>query len=259
MLNKILTCIKLVIAYIRPCSRINSNGLLEYLPVMRITKTLLATCLSLTAVLLLSACVQSVPRLDKFEPNSAMIQERAIVVINTKNVDYIDFAIYDHNYIYPEYSADPTINPPDYVLTQHRIVKNSNLYSKYGYSSTIYALDPGIWYINFAFYSNNSDIYFTKKPGLTAESNVMYGAFEVHAGDILYLGDITFSWAKFSPFKMVTVTGDIELAKKELATSSYKKLIPFLKQAKFYPGGSKINYSCNGNCDCTTSITVCGK
>lgn len=224
--------------------------------VMRITNLLIVTCTTLAAILMLSGCVHSVPRLDKFEPNSAIVQERAVVIINTKNVEYIDFAIYDHNYIYPEYSADPTINPPDYVLTQYRIVKNTNLYNKYGYSSTVYALDPGIWYINFAFYSTSCDINFTKKPGLTAESKVMYGAFEVKAGDVLYLGDINFSWAKNDPFKMVTVTGDIEKAKKELQTSSYKKLIPFLKPVQFYPGGSKITYSCNECCDCKTTITM---
>jgi hypothetical protein len=210
----------------------------------------------LIATMLLAACVRGVPRLAKFDPNSSLVQDHGIVIMNLKNVDYIDFAIYDHNYIYPEYSADAAIDPEDYILEQYRVTRNSRNFDRFGYPATIYALEPGLYYINYGYVDISGDMYYTKSPGLTADSKIMYGAFEVKNGDVLYLGDLSFSWARRDLFKMVSVSGNLERARKEIADSQYKALAPHIRQAKFYAGGSKISYDCTVSCDCKNKITM---
>jgi len=122
----------------------------------------------------------------------------------------------------------------------YRILKANRVFN-YGYANAIYTVEPGIYYISYAYSDENNTERHTQAPGLNADNVVQYGAFEVKAGDTLYLGDLNFDWLQKNPEKMVSIDGDLNTVKQELNASQYQDIASKLKQATFWAGGHKLS------------------
>lgn len=122
----------------------------------------------------------------------------------------------------------------------YRILKNNRMLNLYGYASAIYTLEPGIYYISYAYYDDGSTTYTTKQPGLNSQQQVEYGAFEIKPNSVVYLGDIEFDWANVDHSKIVKITDNMQQVKQELLADNQRPLIAKLTPAKFYPSGSKL-------------------
>lgn len=131
------------------------------------------------------------------------------------------------------------VTPTTATVTEYRIHKPTIFFSVFNYSKATYHLEPGIYYISFAFYEQKSNVHFTRLPGIK-NGVIQYGAFEVKAGDVLYFGDIDFDWINMDKPKMITITNNFNEVKKDLINSGNRDLAVKITQAKFYPSGSKI-------------------
>lgn len=122
----------------------------------------------------------------------------------------------------------------------YRILKANRMFN-YGYANSIYTVEPGIYYISYAYSDENNSERHTQAPGINADNVIQYGAFEIKAGDTLYLGDIDFDWLQKNPAKMVTISGDLNIVKQELNAAHYQDLASKLKAGTFLAGGHKLS------------------
>jgi hypothetical protein len=132
------------------------------------------------------------------------------------------------------------------LATEYRIHKPTFLFSVFNYSKATYTIEPGIYYISFAYYEKNSDVHFTRLSGLTKNGVVQYGAFEVQPGDVVYLGDVDFNWVNIDKPNMVSIVNNFNEVKKDLISSNNRELALKVTQARFYPAGSRIEIDPEG-------------
>lgn len=123
---------------------------------------------------------------------------------------------------------------------EYRIHKPNRTFNIYNYTKSIYTIEPGIYYISFAFYEHNSAVSFTRLPGITPAGMVQYGAFNIKPGDVLYLGDIDFDWVDMDKPNMVKVIDNFNDVQKDLISEGYRDLAIKIKPAQFYKNGTKI-------------------
>ena len=253
-----------------------------------------------------SACSQENYRMQKYEPNTQALNDKAIVILGTKNLSFIDFHKYSvshkiktadpvaiavkhnvpvadasvktENYThsssgdpndvaYPKVkfselfkrstrtqqtavidtkeetskpkASQPSSNYLAEAADTYRVLKAPKFLNT-GYSKSIYTIEPGTYYISYAYCNDDNDERFTKLPGLTADGAVEYGAFVVKPGDVVYLGDIEVDWLRPSSDKMFVVGGDLNAVKKDLLSANYNDIVSKLKMATYLPRGSRI-------------------
>ncbi len=247
-----------------------------------IKKLLKASLFTLFSVIT-SGCSSNVARMHKYDPSLAA-DDKAIIIVGTKNLTLVDFTKYEK---YPLAATTSTVSKTPSVVTKpettapepeiisadpnnvsypktklklkdlfarksdpadaenfpkgtYRILKNNRMLNLYGYASAIYTLEPGIYYISYAYYDDGSTTYTTKQPGLNSQQQVEYGAFEVKPNSVVYLGDIEFDWANVNHNKILKLTDNMQQVKQELLADNQESLIAKLTSAKFYPSGSKL-------------------
>ncbi len=122
-----------------------------------------------------------------------------------------------------------------------------SLATPFNYSKAVYTVEPGIYYIAFAYAETNAVPSYTRDPGVTQHGEVMYGAFEVKPGAVVYLGDLDFNWITMNKNKQVNIINNISAVKNDLRANGKNNLAEKLEVANFYPRGSKIVISQQGD------------
>jgi hypothetical protein len=131
--------------------------------------------------------------------------------------------------------------PAQPLVAEYRIHKPSYLFNVFNYTKATYTIEPGIYYISFAFYEHNHNVNFTRKPGISKTGVVQYGAFEVKAGEVLYLGDVDFDWVNIDKPKMIHIVNNFNDVTKDLIASDHRDLAVKIEPAQFYPHGALIS------------------
>jgi hypothetical protein len=176
-----------------------------------------------------SGCTPESGRAPKYQSISFDPKTKAVVIVGTKNITFMDLVRYTGN------DAED--------IEKYRVVKSNHALNLFGYTNSIYTVEAGMYYIDYAFYDHENSTYYTKAPGITADGEVSYGAFEVKPGEVVYLGDIEFNWLKQNSSNtnnIVSVTGDLKEVKQEIKASEHRSLAAKLAKGKFLPKGSKI-------------------
>lgn len=198
--------------------------------------------LQVTIIIFLSVLVFGCgsQRLPAYNIQQDDLTKKGVVVVKANDgATHIRFKKLDKDY------KDPNAKLKNaYDLTGH--IKGL-IFSDQTYEKSFYSLEPGIYYISYATGQDYSFIYNTTLAGITPEGRIVYGAFEVKAGEVLYIGNIIFNW--FSPKQLVEVSGDVDQTKTDLlhSDSQYKHLVAKMKRGKFYPLGTTIYVDNNGN------------
>lgn len=160
----------------------------------------------------------------------------AVMITDLKNADSIRVIKFDQNY--------NTKQRKEFKLSG--IPKFASLHLG-SYRQTVFITEPGIYFISSAAYTVGNTRYITALDGITPEGRIIYGAFEVKPGDVVYIGDLKFNWYKKGS-KFIEVNSQFPTVIRDLeASSKYRDLAPKLKPAKFYPSGSMISMDENGN------------
>lgn len=187
----------------------------------------------------LSGCATMTPIMPHTDVTVDNTEQKGIVVLKVYSASTkIRFKKMNKDYNDPDHKYKH-----DYYITGY--TKNLIFFDK-SYDKCFYSLEPGIYYISSASHSDASFTYNTTLAGITPEGRIVYGAFEVKAGEVLYIGNINFNWN--SKGSLVTVSGSLNKAKKELmdSNSKYKNLASKMKYGSFYPAGSLVHVDKNG-------------
>lgn len=126
------------------------------------------------------------------------------------------------------------------ILNEYRIVRGSRSFIPYTYADSIYTIAPGVYYISFIEYQNESTMYHTITPGIDKQGMVTYGAFDIKPGAVLYLGDISCTWKGRNQVQKLNVTHNLVEVKQNLISAGYQKLAEKIDTAKFYSSGTNI-------------------
>ncbi len=214
---------------------------------LKTTKHKLSIKLQFTIIcinLLLSGC-NNIKYLPQYDPEEDNLSEKGIVVIKTEDSTLnLTFKKLDK-----DYNKEGNNLATTYTLTD----KNQYFFSNSDtYDVAFYALEPGVYYISSANYTtinyakNQKTYYYTTKNGITPDGYIVYGAFEVKRGEILFIGDIKPNF--IFPRDLFRITGDLEKTKSDLLSSNspYKNLATQMKQSYFHTVGSKIYKDIDG-------------
>lgn len=137
-------------------------------------------------------------------------------------------------------TVETTTHPAAEAINTYRILKSSRMLNVFGYATSVYSVEPGIYYISYAYNDAEGTAYYTKSAGLSSDNIVVYGAFEIKPGTVVFLGDIEIDWLQETNSAMVKIGGNIANVKNELAAAGHTDLSAKLTQAKFYPAGYKV-------------------
>lgn len=190
--------------------------------VVVLSSTLLVGCLGLT------------PNMQNYSQLET-VRDKAILITELSNADSIKIIKFDQDYN----------NKQRKIYKLHGITK---LYSLHlgSYRQVVFVAEPGIYFISKADYISGNISYYTTLPGLTPEGRVVYGAFEVKPGEVVYLGDLKFNWSQHSA-NLIDVVSRYSAVTNDLqASSKYRGLVAKLKPAKFYGEGAMISMNENG-------------
>jgi hypothetical protein len=138
-----------------------------------------------------------------------------------------------------------------------RNVGSNNRYTV-GYSEVdMLFIEPGLYYIDnvklITHRSNNVEVRRDlPSPGLDVDGVVQYGAFEVIAKQVYFVGDITYS-EKSNEFVQ---TRNYDSLKSQLQGKEYQVLFDNMKPGKFYKPGSLIYRDNNGHYKISDKKTV---
>ena len=209
----------------KPINRINFSRINMMLTTKKLAKLFLIAICAIN----LSACMGNVTGLPKYDAKSPDSQNRAVVIVNPTNASGVSIIRFDNNYNDPKTRKEYVFGGKDMALF-------------FGsYRQVVFSVEPGVYYISNARYTDGVYDYFTTAPGLTPEGYVVYGAFEVKPGDVIYVGDIWFNWRKKKDYEFLVLGKHLDKVKEDLlAKDEYKALVPKLKETKFYYSGSKI-------------------
>lgn len=188
-------------------------------------------------ILLATACLVGcfVPDMKHYS-GSNYNKADAVMITDLKNADSMRVVKFDQNYNTKQ-------------RKQFKLSGVTKLYSLHlgSYRQTVFVTEPGVYFISGASYKVGNVQYVTALDGITPEGTIIYGAFEVKAGEVVYIGDLKFNWHKNSP-KFIETSSQFTTVVRDLeASSKYRDLAPKLKPAKFYPSGSKISMDEKGN------------
>lgn len=192
---------------------------------MRYINFLMAVALSL----LLCGCQYSSSKLAKYKPELG--QPSALIIAKIDNADYVNI-----KRLTPvatdSQDADNPLYAPEYTIV-HPIVSPF----PYKYTESLYTIEPGTYYISYAYMDNPTDdnarTRTTKCQGLDREQQPIYGAFTVHEGDVLYLGDIKVNWRNSNPRQMFCMIDNLPCVKRDLNRAGYAELAQKIKLAEW--------------------------
>lgn len=188
---------------------------------LKILKTLIVF-----SVIVFLGCGAQIAKLQTLDKTDLAPGQRATIVVKIDNFDYLDLVKYD-----PE---NPQMAKP------HRVLKPSRVLV-YNYSQSVYALEPGIYYISFLAIDSDKGVYYSDAPGINAEGKIAYGAFEVKAGEVLYLGDLECQWQSTNKVRKIRVKDELTMVKKDLAFAGHNDLAAKIVKGKLMLNGSKLN------------------
>lgn len=111
-------------------------------------------------------------------------------------------------------------------------------------------LEPGRYYIDYISLLKQGDlIRWYPSPGIK-ENVIIYGAFEVKAGEVLSLGQVDINSGVFKHYN------NIKTLKDQLSDSDMSELVPRVKQGIFYNRGSLLIKDKNNNTQIISSEIV---
>ncbi len=118
------------------------------------------------------------------------------------------------------------VDPPSTFFSTHSTIN---------YAKNIIMLTPGIYYFDkITLFTEDNIIYWLSPPGFL-NKEIVYGAFEVKAEDVISLGKLVISNDSNPHFK---VYDDIEKVRKDLNKAGYTDLANRVKVRTFYNSGS---------------------
>ncbi len=176
----------------------------------------------------LSGCASSIPTLDKYNDAEFQTGSKAVVFIQVSEGNNPEEATPLHY----------TLSKLQKIPNEYSVVSTRTFYFKHtdiNYANSMMMLDPGIYYINHvtllsSFYNN----HWFSSPGLH-HNTILYGAFEVKAGDVASIGKLVIPYNMCLPFNKYN---DIERVKKDLKKAGYIDLANKVQDHPFYNSGS---------------------
>lgn len=178
------------------------------------------------SAIVLLGCGTQVAKLQTLDKTDLAPNQRATIVVKIDNFDYLDLVKYD--------PANPQIAKQYRVLKPNRVLV-------YNYAQSVYALEPGIYYISFLAIDSDKGVYYSDAPGINADGKIAYGAFEVKAGDVFYLGDIECQWQSTNKVKKIRVKDELSMVKKDLAFAGHNDLAAKIVKGKLMLNGARLN------------------
>lgn len=172
----------------------------------------------ITTLVLLVGCQADTANLTRYEKNLAEDKPSAILIAKVDNADYIDI----HKLTAPEQkTADDDI----YTVNEYRIMQSMRTpLPLYSYKQSIYVIDPGTYYITYAFSYDNGILKQTDCEN-TNNPDKSYGTFTVKDGEVVYLGDLKVNWAENkNPSKIIEVKNNIREVKIDLVKAGYPEM-----------------------------------
>ncbi|AIF81947.1 hypothetical protein I862_06965 [endosymbiont of Acanthamoeba sp. UWC8] len=196
--------------------------------------------LILTCVLLLSGCaglIKSDFRLISEDFEGFNKNEKGIILFTIlQNTDvgvfFTDMKMLPNSYTLRKVSDEDKIPKIIYRFQPSYLKSKVNYYAQ-----NMLFLEPGLYYID-EITPRPGGRYFSS-PGYK-NGKIMYGAFEVKAGQVISLGSIDISDGKLKFIR------EDEKIKKELHAEGYDELAANMKPGIFYEGGSAIKVHKNG-------------
>ena len=193
------------------------------------------------ASMLLSGCLGYTPAMRHYS-QAEDVKNNAVIIVELVNANEIKIVRLDQNF--------NNKHRKEYKLRGIRKLRFPLFTESYvslgGYTQVTFVAEPGVYFISKANYSQGNTNYYTILSGLTPEGRVIYGAFEVKSGEVVYLGDLNFNWYKGAK-NLISISSNHNKVVKDLQDSSrYNNLAAKLKPAKFYTKGSTIHMGEDG-------------
>lgn len=129
------------------------------------------------------------------------------------------------------------------MLTSGEVITDSKIATHYNkdYSTAIKMLDPGIYYIDYLALLPEGNVTSWYPKGIKSLQNDQYliliGAFEVKAGQVVYLGNLNLGTKGALPLK---IRNEIDQAKADLSKAGHQDLADKLTLQPTYTSGSLI-------------------
>ncbi len=165
-------------------------------------------------IFLFSGCKQGATNLSKYDPKFGT--PSAMLIAKVEDADYINIKrIHSTSEIDLDDDEYSIKHPPRSPIP-------------YKYTQSIYTIEPGTYYISYAFYSNynnpNARLRYTKNDGLDCQQQPIYGKFTIEPDQVLYLGDIKVNWISKNPHNMFCKIDNLAEVKRDLRKAGYKEL-----------------------------------
>ncbi len=203
--------------------------------------------------------VAKLPKYDHFQRNPQF----ATVVVRLNNFDYLDLkritknddetSLQTHSAEKQNmeqlkaaqvkgYDLRKLITPKQLDLTtnEFRIMKPARSPIPYSYSQSLYTIKPGIYYISYMAILSDQGVYYTEAAGLSPRGEIAYGAFEIKAGEVLYIGDLDAQWKSSNLVKKISVLDQLTQVKKDLTAAGHADLAAKITKAQFYAKGEML-------------------
>lgn len=179
----------------------------------------------LSCTVFVFGCTSQVEKLTTINKTVRQDGDKAMVVVKINNFDYLDITKLDN------ISAKPQ---------QYRILKPQRMFV-YNYAQSMYSIEPGIYYISFIAIDSSQGVYYSEAPGIDAQGKVAYGAFEIKAGEVLYLGDFECQWKSTNTIKKLSLFNKLNEVKRDLDLVGHQDLAAKITTAKYYPKGATLS------------------
>lgn len=219
----------------------------------------------------LTGCGYKVAKLQKYEPGVDLTPQ-ALLVVKINALDYLDIKrvedtkenpvanntaqttttttasteekpteskdlrkLFDH-----KQAANADSNALALAVTEYRISKPNSFFRPFSYSHEIYSIEPGTYYISLVGNDFEQGIYYSEAPGINKDGVIAYGAFQVKAGEVVYLGDIECQWHSTNKVKKIQVLDKLAAVKKDLQDAGMHQLAARIVPTRFYSQGINI-------------------
>lgn len=164
-------------------------------------------------IFLVGGCKQGAANLSKYDPKLGT--PSAMLIAKVEDADYINIK-----------RVQDTVDGE--LDDEFSIKQPPRSPIPYKYTQSIYTIEPGTYYISYAFYSNynnpNARLRYTKNDGLDCQQQPVYGKFTIEPDQVLYLGDIQVNWIAKDPHNMFCKIDNLATVKRDLRKAGYKEL-----------------------------------
>lgn len=176
--------------------------------------------------LLLFGCGNEIAKLPRFDGPKQQA-DQSLVVVKLDNFDYLDITRIEE-------PVDKDSKP-----LQYRIMKTPRLLLT-TYTKSLYTIEPGTYYISFIAIDSDKGVYYSAAPGIDAQGKIAYGAFKIHPGDVVYLGDIECRWQSTNKIKKILQLDKLAEVKRDLNSAGKGDLASKIVPVKLYSSGTSI-------------------